>query len=270
MHFSEKIRNLSVEPGTLALCWLGQAGFLMKTDEQKIIVIDPYLTDYTYDVLKDQLGWAFKRITAPVCEPEELPFDVMLISHEHADHLDMYGMQDFVSRDGVQLGMTAPSVEILKAEAMDISKVVEISKGTKLAFGNTSVKVVDCDHGDEAPEAVGFLLDFGFVTLYYAGDTAMSLERLQEAVVAEPEVALLPINGTYGNLNSEEAYRLTGMLKSKYCIPYHFWTFSGQQGDPLQLIRLYEEQSCESQLQLLTPGEIMILEKKEQLSFRRI
>ena len=36
-------------------------------------------------------------------------------------------MKEFVGREGVQLGMTAPCVEILKAEAMDMSKVVEIS-----------------------------------------------------------------------------------------------------------------------------------------------
>ena len=47
--FAKKIRELAVRENTLALVWLGQAGFLIKTPGGKIIAIDPYLSDYVYD-----------------------------------------------------------------------------------------------------------------------------------------------------------------------------------------------------------------------------
>lgn len=34
------------------------------------------------------------------------------------------------------------------------------------------------DHGALAPEALGFIWDFRFSRLYYAGDTALTLSRL--------------------------------------------------------------------------------------------
>lgn len=43
---AEKISQTKVKPGSLAVCWLAQAGFVFKTSDGKIIYVDPYLTDY--------------------------------------------------------------------------------------------------------------------------------------------------------------------------------------------------------------------------------
>lgn len=259
MHFSEKIRALQVAPETVAIAWLGQAGFVIKTAAQEIIVVDPYLTDYAYDVLKESFGLAFKRVSAPLCEPSELPFDVMLISHEHADHLDMYAMDAFLKAEKGKIYMTEPCAACLEAGKMDTSRVVRIGKGDRFRVGTVSVEVLDCDHGADAPLAVGFLLDFGFTSVYYAGDTALNPARLRAAIKARPKAALLPINGTFGNMNASEAFALAELLQCQYCVPYHFWTFPGQQGDPVQIIRAFQESKTPCRLSLLTPGEILVV-----------
>ena len=56
MTFAEKIRDLNVEKGSAALVWIGQAGFLLKTSAGKVILIDPCMTDYTYDSTKAEKG----------------------------------------------------------------------------------------------------------------------------------------------------------------------------------------------------------------------
>ena len=81
MRFSEKIKNLKVEPGSVCVVWIGQAGFLLKTAGGKTIVIDPYLTDYVYKLFREEEGLAFKRLSVPLFEPDEIETDYLLIYH---------------------------------------------------------------------------------------------------------------------------------------------------------------------------------------------
>lgn len=68
---------------TLKFVWFGHSTLLLNLDGQ-IILIDPVFSDYAFsmDVL-------IKRFQAPVLKLEELlPIDVIVISHDHYDHLD--------------------------------------------------------------------------------------------------------------------------------------------------------------------------------------
>ena len=41
-----RISKTSVEPNSLAIFWIGQAGFVYKTPGGTVVYVDPYLTDY--------------------------------------------------------------------------------------------------------------------------------------------------------------------------------------------------------------------------------
>jgi L-ascorbate 6-phosphate lactonase len=43
---AEKLKSYVVPEGSLTLWWLGQAGFLIKSPSGKIVVIDPYLSNF--------------------------------------------------------------------------------------------------------------------------------------------------------------------------------------------------------------------------------
>jgi len=43
--FSKKVQATQVPVGHLAIFWLGQAGFVYKTPANRVIYIDPYLSD---------------------------------------------------------------------------------------------------------------------------------------------------------------------------------------------------------------------------------
>ena len=82
MDFVQAFHNAHPEDGKIALFWLGQAGFLIKTATGRTICIDPYFSD---NVLHMQKNIGFKRMSPPPCEADDIAFDVLLISHEHGD-----------------------------------------------------------------------------------------------------------------------------------------------------------------------------------------
>jgi L-ascorbate 6-phosphate lactonase len=83
-----QMNNLRVEPGCLAIWGLGQMGVAVKSSDQRIIYIDPILSDVVairYPELADQFSRAFP--------PPLVPADItnaayVLCTHEHLDHTD--------------------------------------------------------------------------------------------------------------------------------------------------------------------------------------
>jgi len=222
-------------------------------------MIDPYLSDFVYESLKDDYGDGFRRVAAPLFEPEEIDADVLLCSHEHGDHLDLYALPGIMKNPAATCYTNAESCKLLAETDIDAKKVRTIKVGDEIDFGEFRLHVVPCDHGELTPEAMGFLLDFGFTKIYYSGDTAYNLPVLQTAINAKPSVALLPINGMFGNLGAEEAAKLSSDLRAKICVPHHFWTFPLHGGDPMAAIEAFGRLAPDCKLMLSTPGKIEII-----------
>ena len=74
--------NADVPSGSLALWWLGQAGFAFKSPSGRIVYLDPYLSDAV-----ERLH-GFKRLSLPPVAADEVRADLVVLTHEHADHLD--------------------------------------------------------------------------------------------------------------------------------------------------------------------------------------
>src|SRR5262245_56188279 len=87
-----ELKEMQLEKGQLAVYFLGQSGFLMKTDSCQYIVIDPYFSDYC----EKQIGPHFKRLVPSLIDPEdldELGLSLYLMTHHHEDHLDPIGIK---------------------------------------------------------------------------------------------------------------------------------------------------------------------------------
>jgi len=255
MDFLRRVRNATPEQGQFDLFWLGQAGFLIKTAEGRIIAIDPYFSDYVQRAIPEE-GLGFKRLSPPPCRAEEIPFDALLISHEHGDHFDVDSIPAMLESGRTHVYTNKVVYAALLDMDVEEDRLHCMQKGESLdLFGEARLTAVDCDHGELAPEALGFLLDFSFAKVYYAGDTAFTPGRLQAAFDAKPDVAILPINGAYGNLNGVEAARFAGLLCTKVCVPCHFWTFPLHHGDPQEVIEYLPKLAKDCALQLLCLGE---------------
>lgn len=134
-----------------------------------------------------------------------------------------------------------------------------LTRNSSVDFGVYSVQSLPAQHGDMAPEAMGFLFDFGGYRVYYAGDTAFDPILLKQTEDLCPDLALLPINGEYGNMNACEAADFARFCGAKRCIPYHFWTFPRHCGDPMAFCRKLPKRAPGCELILLTPGEPLVL-----------
>ncbi len=252
MNFVELYQSVHPAEGHAQLFWLGQAGFLIKTASGRAIAIDPYFTDH---VMRTENNIGFKRLTPPPCAAADIPFDVLLISHEHGDHFDIEAIGDMMANGRAQVYTNGPVAEGMRKMGLDMSRVHVLKKGEQVELGECTLLPVDCDHGALAPEALGFILDFGFTRVYYAGDTAPTYERLSVPMQLHPEIAILPINGAFGNLDGVQAAEYAGKLGCKICVPCHFWTFPLHHGDPQQIIDTIGEKAPECTLKLLCQGE---------------
>ena len=256
MNFVNDFAAAKPAEGQVALFWLGQAGFLFKTASGRAIAIDPYFSDH---VMRTENNIGFKRMVPPPCAADDIVFDVLLISHEHGDHFDIEAIADMMKNGKTQVYTNAPCAAGMEKMGLDMSRVHVLTKGEKLDIGECSLLPVDCDHGELAPEALGFMLDFGHARVYYAGDTSLTYDRLAVPMQIQPEVAILPINGAFGNLDGYQAAEYAGRLNCKMCIPCHFWTFPLHHGDPQQIIDSIGEKAPNCQLQLLRQGEYVMI-----------
>ena len=254
MSFVKRFEDWKVPAGKVGIVWLAQAGFMFKLPNGKVIMLDPYLTDYTFKAIGKE---SYIRISSPLFDPEDIKADYLFISHEHQDHADMDAYP--VLSKGAKVFGNPETLEMLKDKQMDPGDYQLIAEGDELCEDGFKVTVVRADHGPGVKHALGFVFDFAGTKVYYSGDTAYSPELLKKPVEMQPEIALLPINGAYGNLNAVEAAVLARDLGSKICIPHHYWTFPdhvAELGEPMSALKYFPIIVPDCKLQLVTPGEL--------------
>ena len=152
----KEIRELVVEGGSVAIVWLGQAGYLLKTSAGTIVMIDPYLTDWA------ETQWGLVRQIPSPIDPDKLQPDLLLISHWHEDHLDVPLVKQWASAGatGTFAGPVTCSVRA-PVWGWPADQVVNIDEGERKRFGEIEVLATFARHevpSAPAPEAVGFLL----------------------------------------------------------------------------------------------------------------
>ena len=85
---AEKLRAQRVPPGSLTVWWLGQTGFVVKSQGGTLIVIDPYLSN-SAKAIGEPLGLNLDRLVPPPLAPRDLVgVDLYAMTHSHGDHLD--------------------------------------------------------------------------------------------------------------------------------------------------------------------------------------
>ncbi len=81
---AEQIRITQPGQGQVALFWLGQAGFVLKSSGGTVLYIDAYLSHS----VERKFGSNWKRLMPAPLKPEEVDCDWFISTHEHDDHLD--------------------------------------------------------------------------------------------------------------------------------------------------------------------------------------
>ena len=243
------------------LTYVGHSTLLVELGGVRILT-DP--------VLRERIAHIRRRVPAPAVE-ELLPLDAVLISHAHADHLDVPSLR----RVGGAEQVIAPLGCAATIRRAGTDRVVELTVGGTCTVGPIGVEAVPAEHdgrrhplGPRIP-ALGFLLD-GPTRIYFAGDTDLfdGMARLAGRV----DVALLPVAGwgprlPPGHLDPESAARAAALIRPSVAVPIHWGTmrrvFARPDPDPrrpaLAFAAAVKEHAPETAVRILMPGETMSL-----------
>lgn len=266
MKFLEKIRSVQPKTGEIALFFIAQAGFCVKTSSGKLIFIDPYLSDACERL------FGFKRMIPSVINAEDVDTDLYLITHHHADHLDPDTIPIIVGNQKTVF-VTAPDCEFLLKELHVSSDRYHILKeGDQMNWENISITAIYADHGELAPDAIGYLIEVDGIKLYHAGDTALRPDEILTSLNTTPDIMIVPINGQYGNMNAAEACELASLVKPEVVIPSHFWMFlehvsENGAGDPATFLKDCGNLPEGIQARVMAPGEHFVYARKEATTF---
>lgn len=223
--FAINVKSDIIQEGKLGVYFLGQAGFVFKTNRGKLICIDPYLSDCC------NRYFGFKRLMPYILKPDELCFDYLLVSHAHFDHFDPDSVPVLMANGKTKL-IGAKDV-VAECERLHIKDNLHfLSVGEVFEEDGVKITAVLCDHGKDTLDAIGFLLEVEGKKIYYMGDTAYRVDWLCNPTIKNIDMLILPINGAFGNLNEMQAAKVVSKLEPKLAVPCHYWNFAEHGGNP--------------------------------------
>jgi L-ascorbate 6-phosphate lactonase len=256
-NLARSIQNLTVGPEHLAVFWLGGAGFAFKTAGGKIVYVDPYLSD----ALDRFYSW--KRLpTSPIpFPPGEVVADLVLVTHAHEDHLDPDAVPDIAKASQAVFAGPTMCVEAMREWEIPADRVVEINRGESQIIAGIPVSAVLAHHvspaGAQTPDAVGYVLDLDGVVVYHSGDSLYHPD-LQALKAQSPDILLVCINGQYGNMNPEEAARLTHEVEPAVVVPMHWGLVAENTAEPADFVKALADTGSQARSVVMSPGDLYV------------
>lgn len=129
-------------PGTIAVWWLGQSGYLIKS-RFGTLVIDPYLSEYLTRKNEGTAKPHVRMTHAPLRGSDLGGVDLVLSSHKHPDHLDPETMPE---------GLGLPR-----------GRMIGLDSGRSFAWKGFAVRAFPSAHEGLDTDERGRHLDLGFV-----------------------------------------------------------------------------------------------------------
>lgn len=191
------------------ITWLGHDAFLLEKDFK--IIIDPY------------------RISKP------LEADLVLVSHEHFDHMSV---EDLGKVSSSRTTIVAAKECISKLAGIPFKEKITLAPGEEKTIHGIKLKGIAAYNIDKInPDTkkpfhpkedgkIGFLINIHGITIYHTGDS----DLVPEMSNLQPDVLLVPVSGTYV-MNPREAARAVDAIKPKIAVPMHYGAIVGSPQD---------------------------------------
>lgn len=204
----------------MKVTWLTQAGLLFKT-ERMTIMVDPYLSN--------SLGEKYpeKERRIPVDESYlSIKPDVLLITHDHEDHLNPETLKRILGTDKAITVLAPKNAYFKLREFGGPHNYVLLNPHSVWTEDNVTFYAVHAEHSDN--HAAGFIIDDQKKTYYVSGDTLYNYDVIDDVLdLVEDGVdyAFLPINGKGNNMNAHDAADFAYEIEAKQAIPLHYGLF---------------------------------------------
>lgn len=228
--------SIQSQPSEPTVTWIGHSSFLLQA-EKKNILFDP-----VYSETVGPVSWLSpRRVVPPGITLEQTPkIDVIFLSHDHFDHMDLPSLNYFASRDNPVVVAGRGSKEILQEAGF--SKIIELNWWDEIELEKDfKATFVPAQHWSTRSLLVrntrlwgGYYLTLGQKIYYFVGDTGYhpSLFKEIKERVGTPDYSFIPV-GAYAprdfmkdqHVDPAEALKIHLDVESKVSVGMHWGTF---------------------------------------------
>lgn len=216
--------DFAQSPKQNGVWWLGHSTMLVRLNGQMI------LTDPIFSERASPVTFAGpKRKTPPACQIDDLPHvDVVVISHNHYDHLDAKSIRQLVKRFP-RLIILVPLGLKQTLHRFGAKQVIEMDWWRQVTFDDVTFHCVPAKHWSQRTLWdknrslwCGWVMQSPENTAYFMGDTAYCSSLFEIGQRFEIDLAMMPI-GAYAPR----------------------WFMQGQHIDPAQAVQLFKALNCQ-------------------------
>lgn len=239
----QDIASTQPAAGQIAVWWLGQSGYAIKS-ASALIYIDLYLSEHLTKKYADTPKPHIRMTAAPLRGHEITHARWVFASHKHSDHLDPGTLPDLFAASP-EARLVLPTGVVAHAEALGLprERLLPTHGDEMLSFDGFRVHVLPSAHPELDFDAatgypfVGFVFELDGVRVYHSGDTVVYPGLAERLRALQPDVAFLPINGRAGgagtppNMDAAEAVALAQAVDIPLVIPHHYDMFSFNTAD---------------------------------------
>ncbi|MEZ5046453.1 MAG: metal-dependent hydrolase [Chitinophagaceae bacterium] len=190
--------------------YYGHACFALHS-ESKTLLFDPFIS---------------ANELAKEVDIDSLSADYILLSHGHADHI--LDAERIAKRTGAKVIAAAEIVDWINKKG--IQNAHPMNTGGTWDFGDFKLKCVVAQHSSGLPDGsyggnpMGFIIFIENKALYYAGDTALTLDMKLIPTWAQLDAAIMPIGDNF-TMGIDDALLACEFCNTQKMIAVHFDTF---------------------------------------------
>ena len=215
--------------------WIGHSTFLINNGDLTI------LTDPIFSERASPLNFAGpKRLIKPVIKIKDLPeVDVITISHNHYDHLDINSLRK-IQKKFPNVKILVPKGDLKLLRNYNLNNGFEFLWWEEITFDNTKFIFTPAQHWsarglrDRNKSLWGsWFIKNEDKNIFHAGDTGYSEDFIEiRNRLGAVDFAMIPIGAydpqwfmSYSHVNPEEALNIAKDLDAKKSIGMHWGTF---------------------------------------------
>ncbi len=176
--------------------------------------------------------------------------DIVLISHNHFDHLSLDDLKKISSINTTIIAAKECMDQLTK---IPLKEKIGLSPGEEKVISDIKIKAVPAYNIDKInpdtrnpfhpkeDKKIGFVVTVAGTSIYHTGDS----DLVPEMNDLKPDVLLIPVSGTYV-MTAKEAAKAVEKIKPKVAIPMHYGTIVGSVDDAKEFRDMVK--SCEVQI----------------------